>query len=63
MQVTTVGSKGRVVIPWFVRQKLGIKTGDWIGWDMVDRTVYLRKVVMGGGEGPKILVGNSRAPS
>lgn len=43
-ELTTLSSKGQLVIPKGFRQRLGLKAGDYIGMVLVDDTIAIRKV-------------------
>jgi len=45
-ELTTLSSKGQLVIPKPFRQKLSLKPGDFIGLMMVEDLIVLKKVEM-----------------
>ena len=44
MDLSVVSSKGQVTIPKSVRQALGLKPGDLVGWELEGDSVRLRFV-------------------
>lgn len=47
-ELTTLSSKGQLVVPKPFRQKLGLKAGDFIGMVLVDDMIALKKVEVQG---------------
>jgi len=45
-ELTTLSSKGQLVIPKGFRQKLKLKTGDFLGLALVDDIIAIRRVEM-----------------
>ena len=45
-ELTTLSSKGQIVIPKRFRQKLALKEGDFIGMALVDDVIAIKKVEM-----------------
>ena len=44
MNVSKLSAKGQVTIPKEVREKLGVRPGDWIAYELENGTVTLRRV-------------------
>jgi AbrB family looped-hinge helix DNA binding protein len=44
MNVSKLSVKGQVTIPKEVREKLGVKPGDWIAYELENGTVSIRRV-------------------
>jgi AbrB family looped-hinge helix DNA binding protein len=45
-ELTTLSSKGQLVIPKSFRQKLGLKSGDFIGMVLMEDMVAIKKLDM-----------------
>jgi len=43
-ELTTLSSKGQLVIPKGFRQRLGLKDGDFIGMVLVDDIIAIKKI-------------------
>ncbi len=45
-ELTTLSSKGQLVVPKAFRQKLGLKPGDFLGMVLIDDIIAIKKVEM-----------------
>ena len=45
-ELTTLSSKGQLVVPKLFRQKLGLKAGEFLGMVLIDDIIAIKKVDM-----------------